>query len=174
MNSQEELYQALNEKTDIIFKYLIKIGASTKDAEDIVQEALYKLLLYIDSIDATKAYSWLFKVAINQYYDLCRKQKKEIHTSFENLEFVDESFLPEDFVRQGEMRQEIEFVLNQLPPLHKQLLLLKYEMELSYADIAALLNLNNGTLKTYLFRARKAFKELYEKEFDWYDREQKR
>lgn len=174
MNSQEELYQALNEKTDIIFKYLIKIGASTKDAEDIVQEALYKLLLYIDSIDATKAYSWLFKVAINQYYDLCRKQKKEIHTSFENLEFVDESFLPEDFVRQGEMRQEIEFVLNQLPPLHKQLLLLKYEMELSYADIAALLNLNNGTLKTYLFRARKAFKELYEKEFDWHDREQKR
>lgn len=174
MNSQEELYQALNEKTDIIFKYLIKIGASTKDAEDIVQEALYKLLLYIDSIDATKAYSWLFKVAINQYYDLCRKQKKEIHTSFKNLEFVDESFLPEDFVRQGEMRQEIEFVLNQLPPLHKQLLLLKYEMELSYADIAALLNLNNGTLKTYLFRARKAFKELYEKEFDWHDREPKR
>lgn len=174
MNSQEELYYALNEKTDIIFKYLIKIGASTGDAEDIVQEALYKLLLYIDSIDATKAYSWLFKVAINHYYDLCRKQKKEIHTSFENLEFVDESFLPEDFVRQGEMRQEIEFVLNQLPPLHKQLLLLKYEMELSYADIAALLNLNNGTLKTYLFRARKAFKELYEKELDRHDREQKR
>lgn len=174
MNSQEELYQALNEKTDIIFKYLIKIGASKRDAEDIVQEALYKLLLYIDSIDSTKAYSWLFKVAINHYYDLCRKQKKEIHTSFENLEFVDESFLPEDFVRQGEMRQEIEFVLNQLPPLHKQLLLLKYEMDLSYADIAALLNLNNGTLKTYLFRARKAFKELYEKELDRHDREQKR
>lgn len=174
MSSQEELYQALNERTDVIFKYLIKIGASTGDAEDIVQEALYKLLLYIDSIDATKAYSWLFKVAINHYYDLCRKQKKEIHTSFENLEFVDESFLPEDFVRQGEMRQEIEFVLNQLPPLHKQLLLLKYEMELSYADIAVLLNLNNGTLKTYLFRARKAFKELYEKELDRHDREQQR
>lgn len=170
MNSQEELYSAIQEKTVIIFKYLVKSGASKNDAEDIVQEALYKLMLYIDSIDPNKAYSWLFRVAINQYYDLYRKQKKEIHTTFENLEFVDESFLPEDYVRQGEMRKEIEFVLDQLPPLQKQLLLLKYEMELSYAEIAAILDLNAGTLKTYLFRARKAFKELYIKELDKHGR----
>lgn len=164
MNSQTELIKALHKKADIIFKYLIKIGANKGDAEDIVQESLYKLMLYIDSINPAKAYSWLFRVAINQYYDLCRKQNKEVHTSFEHLEFIDESFLPEDVVSQGEMRKEILAVLNQLPPLQKQLLLLKYEMELSYAEIAELLNLNAGTLKTYLFRARQTFKERYKKE----------
>lgn len=164
MNPREELMAALHGKTDIIFKYLVKIGASKSDAEDTVQEAVYRLMLYIDSVDGTKAYSWLFRVAVNHYYDLCRKQKKEIHTTFENLEFVDDSFLPEDFVRQGEMRTEIEQVLDQLPPLQKQLLLMKYEMELSYAEISEMLDLNLGTLKTYLFRARKAFKEQYEKE----------
>lgn len=164
MNPREELMAALHGKTDIIFKYLVKIGASKSDAEDTVQEAVYRLMLYIDTVDAAKAYSWLFRVAVNHYYDLCRKQKKEIHTTFENLEFVDDSFLPEDFVRQGEMRSEIEQVLDQLPPLQKQLLLMKYEMELSYAEISEMLDLNSGTLKTYLFRARKAFKEQYEKE----------
>lgn len=164
MNPREELMAALHGKTDIIFKYLVKIGASKSDAEDTVQEAVYRLMLYIDSVDGTKAYSWLFRVAVNHYYDLCRKQKKEIHTTFENLEFVDDSFLPEDFVRQGEMRSEIEQVLDQLSPLQKQLLLMKYEMELSYAEISEMLDLNLGTLKTYLFRARKAFKEQYEKE----------
>lgn len=171
MNPQEELYIALQEKTGIIFKYLLKMGASVRDAEDIVQEALYKFLLYIDSVDPTKAYSWLFRVSINQYYDLCRKQKKEIHASFNNLEFVDESFLPEDFIQQNEMKKEIQLVLDQLPTLQKQLLLLKYEMELSYAEMAELLDINTGTLKTYLFRARKTFKELYRKEQEKYGRQ---
>lgn len=170
MNPREELMAALHGKTDIIFKYLVKIGASKSDAEDTVQEAVYRLMLYIDSVDGTKAYSWLFRVAVNHYYDLCRKQKKEIHTTFENLEFVDDSFLPEDFIRQGEMRSEIEQVLDQLPPLQKQLLLMKYEMELSYAEISEMLDLNLGTLKTYLFRARKAFKEQYEKEMARHER----
>ncbi|RKD69595.1 RNA polymerase sigma-70 factor (ECF subfamily) [Sinobaca qinghaiensis] len=164
MHSQEEFVRALHKKTDVIYKYLVKIGAAPKDAEDIVQESLYKLMLYIDSIDPTKAYSWLFRVAINQYYDLCRRQNKEIQTSFEHLEFVDDSFLPEDFVAQDEMRKEIQVTLDQLPPLQKQLLLLKYEMELSYADMAELLNLNPGTVKTYLFRARQTFKKRYKKE----------
>jgi RNA polymerase sigma-70 factor (ECF subfamily) len=171
LNPQEELYIALQEKTGIIFKYLLKIGAGTRDAEDIVQEALYKFMLYIDSVDPQKAYSWLFRVSINQYYDLCRKQKKEMHASFDNLEFVDESFLPEDFIQQNEMKKEIQVVLDQLPTLQKQLLLLKYEMELSYAEMAELLDLNTGTIKTYLFRARKTFKELYRKEQEKYDRQ---
>ena len=171
MNPQEELYIALQEKTGIIFKYLLKMGASVRDAEDIVQEALYKFMLYIDSVDPTKAYSWLFRVSINQYYDLCRKQKKEMHASFDNLEFVDETFLPEDFIQQNEMKKEIQVVLDQLPTLQKQLLLLKYEMELSYAEMAELLDLNTGTIKTYLFRARKTFKELYRKEQEKYDRQ---
>ena len=171
MNPQEELYIALQEKTGIIFKYLLKMGASARDAEDIVQEALYKFMLYIDSVDPTKTYSWLFRVSINQYYDLCRKQKKEMHASFDNLEFVDESFLPEDFIQQNEMKKEIQVVLDQLPTLQKQLLLLKYEMELSYAEMAELLDLNTGTIKTYLFRARKTFKELYRKEQEKYGRQ---
>jgi RNA polymerase sigma-70 factor (ECF subfamily) len=44
------------------------------------------------------------------------------------------------------------------------LLFLKYELELSYDDIAEMLDLNLGTLKTYLFRARKSFKEVYRRE----------
>jgi RNA polymerase sigma factor (sigma-70 family) len=170
LNWEEDLNKILQEKTGIIFKYLIKIGADPRDAEDIIQEALYKFISYIDSIDSKKAYSWLFRVALNQYYDLCRKQQKQINVSFENFDFVDESPLPEEYVRQHEMRKEIQVILDQLTPLYKQLLLLKYELELSYEEIAEMLDLNLGTLKTYLFRARKTFKELYRREQTKHDR----
>jgi DNA-directed RNA polymerase specialized sigma24 family protein len=72
--------------------------------------------LYIDSIDSNKTSSWLFRVAINLYYDLCRKQKRQISISFENMNFADNSLLPDDFVQQNEMRDEINQVLNQLKP----------------------------------------------------------
>lgn len=170
MSQKEELYIVLQEKIGIIFKYLIKIGANPRDAEDIIQEALYKLILYIDSVEPTKAYSWLFRVAINQYYDLSCKQQREVILSFDNFEFVDDSVLPEDYVQQTEMRKEIQDILNQLSPLHKQLILLKYVIGLSYEEIAEMLELNLGTLKTYLFRARNSFKELYRKEKEKYDR----
>lgn len=170
MSPREELYRALQGKTDIIFKYLVKMGANQRDAEDIVQESLYKLMLYIESINPNKAYSWLFRVSVNQYYDLCRKQKKDVRIAFENLDFADDSFLPQEQVEQSEMRREIEFILDQLPPLQKQLLLLKYELELSYAEISGLLDLNIGMVKTYLFRARKAFKERYREEQRKYDK----
>ncbi|ETT80746.1 sigma factor [Viridibacillus sp. FSL R5-0477] len=98
MSGHDELYIVLQEKTATIFKYLIKNGANPRDAEDIIQESIYKFILNIDSVDPNKAYSWLFRVAINHYYDLCRKQKREVNISFDHFELVDDSLLPEDYV----------------------------------------------------------------------------
>lgn len=174
MKQEEELNLVLQEKSGIIFKYLIKLGANPRDAEDIVQEALYKFILYIDSVDPNKSFSWLFRVAINQYYDLCRKQQKHILVSFENFEIVDDTLLPEEYIHQSEMKKEIRVILDQLTPLHKQLILLKYELDLSYEEIAEILDLNLGTLKTYLFRARKNFREIYRREQAKHERLQSR
>ncbi|WP_245831887.1 RNA polymerase sigma factor [Oceanobacillus senegalensis] len=164
MKLNADLQEMLQEKSEIIFKYLVKIGAAPSDAEDIIQEALYKFILYMDSIDSNKAYSWLFRVSLNRYYDLCRKQKRNVRVSMENVELVDESLLPEEFIQQDERNKEIQDLLNQLTPLHKQLLLLKYDLELSYQEIAEMLDLNIGTLKTYLYRARESFKQKYRRE----------
>ncbi|MFX3673208.1 MAG: hypothetical protein ACE3JQ_02000 [Paenisporosarcina sp.] len=88
MNQKADLYKIYQEKTVIIFKYLIKIVANPRDAEDIIREALYKFILYIDSVDFEKAFSLLFRFI--QYYDFCHKQQK----IFKNFEFIDGSVLP--------------------------------------------------------------------------------
>ncbi|WP_404810040.1 RNA polymerase sigma factor [Metabacillus halosaccharovorans] len=46
---------------------------------------------------------------------------------------------------------------------------MKYDMELSYEEIAEMLDLNPGTLKTYLYKAREAFKEIYRRELEKYE-----
>lgn len=60
-----------------LYSYLIKQGANQETAKDIVQEAVCKLLLHLESIDTDKYKSWLFKVAINLYYDHLRSLSKE-------------------------------------------------------------------------------------------------
>lgn len=54
---------------------------------------------------------------------------------------------------------EVNNVLNSLNEKYSSLLIFKYEMDLSYKEIAALLGLNEAVVKTYLYRARNKFKE---------------
>lgn len=153
------LYELLQPKLNEIRKYLIRLGASPTDAEDLVQEAVYKAFLYIDSIEDDKFSAWLYKVAINQYYDLCRR-KKWITIPIDTMEIPD-SELPEDSLLIQEKKEEVEVVLNQLIPLHKQLLIMKYEMELPYKEIAKLLGMRMEHVKAALYQARQQFKKKY-------------
>ncbi|WP_246168288.1 RNA polymerase sigma factor [Paenibacillus antarcticus] len=116
-----QLQQALQPKIAEIKKYLIRLGATPPDAEDIVQDTVYKAFLYIETIETNKFSAWLYKVAINRYYDLCRRNKW-IQVPIDSVEVAD-SDLPEDHLLQKEKRAEIEYVLSEILPHHKQLLI---------------------------------------------------
>lgn len=59
------------------------------------------------------------------------------------------------------MNHEISLILERIQEIYKQLLLLKYELELSYKEIALLLGMKEETIRTYLFRARKEFQKKW-------------
>ncbi|MGO4106364.1 sigma-70 family RNA polymerase sigma factor [Paenibacillus sp. YAF4_2] len=113
-----------------IQRYLIRLGATRADAEDIVQDTVYKGLLYLDSIVPDKFSAWLYRVALNRYYDLLRK-KKRIQWSIDE-DVVGGSEIPEEILLRNEQREEIEHVLESLSSIFKQLIILKYELDLRY------------------------------------------
>lgn len=152
----------LQPKMAEIRRYLIRLGAGDADAEDIVQDTVYKALLYLDAIDERKFSAWLYKVAINRYFDYCRRQKRYSYSGGEVEEHpAREQELPEAVLLRRERKEEVEGVLARLNPVNKQLILLKYEMELSYKEISALLGISEGTVKATLYRARQQFQQLY-------------
>lgn len=162
----ETLESLLINEMKVIFKYLIKIGAKKEDAEDIVQDTIYKAIINIDSINEGKIVSWLFKVSINSYYNLYNKNKKQnkyvialddaMSTKLVNDTFTEEQVLNEEY------REYVNKALNLLKPSYKNLLVLKYFMSLSYKDISNLLDISEDKVKTYLYRARNKFKEVWE------------
>ncbi|NQX46234.1 RNA polymerase sigma factor [Paenibacillus tritici] len=158
----KDMERVLQPKLAEIRRYLIRLGAEASDAEDIVQDTVYKALLYLESIDEHKFSAWLYKVAINRYFDYCRKQKRYLYSGEEVEEHpAQEQELPEAVLLRRERKEEIEGVLARLNPVNKQLILMKYEMDLSYKEISSLLGISEATVKATLYRARQQFQQLY-------------
>lgn len=161
-NKVSDIERLYKEKSDIIYKYLLKIGCSNEDAKDIVQHAFFKAIENMIHLNERNVSAWLFKVSINKYYDLCRKQKRypSVVTD-ENImiHLIEED--GEDILIKKENKQEVEEILDELSPIHKNLMLLKYDVELSYSQIASMLDMKEETVKTYLYRARNDFKRKW-------------
>lgn len=150
------------EKSNIIYKYLLKIGCSKEDAKDIVQDTFSKAIENLIYLNEKNISAWLFKVSLNKYYDLCRNEKRHpVMVIDENLiiNLVEED--SETFLTQKENKQEVEALLEELSPIHKNLIVMKYDLGLSYFQIASMLDMKEETVKTYLYRARNDFKKRW-------------
>lgn len=162
--NKDSLENLLMNEMKIIYKYLIKLGASKEDAEDIVQEALCKAIVNIHHIKDEKIKAWLFKVSINSYYNLYNKKKLRDHVLSFNDQLANEltgDILDEEVLIK-ERRLYIQKTFDQLKPSYRELLNLKYLMDYSYKEISDLLGMDESKVKTYLYRARNNFKQLWE------------
>lgn len=143
------------------------------DLSDLTQEALVRMSKAIKKLkNPEKFNSWLNQIIHNLFYDSLRKKnrKKEISISNpllveEESEFsqclIDEKKTPDENYSSCELKQKINQAINDLPPLFKTIILLREIDGMSYEEISDLTNLNIGTVKSRIARARlKLQKEL--------------
>lgn len=155
--------QLLLSHAEVVFKYLLKMGATKEDAEDVVQEAIIKTIECLTTIQSENLRAWLFKVALNRYYTMYNKQKRMTSLGEEDIEKL-KSALDDVELQflQKEQNSKVVEALQELQPVFQQLLLMKYDMDLSYKEIASILAVSESHVKTYLQRARKTFKKQWE------------
>ncbi|WML58714.1 RNA polymerase sigma factor [Neobacillus sp. PS2-9] len=160
---ENELTHLLMQQARIVFKYLMKLGASKEDAEDIIQGSLEKAVIYIDSIEKDKLTAWLIRVSINQYYNNYKKNKRQrtLQLDEQLTSTLIQSDLLEDQLLAKESAREITKVLDLMSDSFRTLLIFKYMMELSYQEISMILDMPEKQVKTYLYRARLKFKQLW-------------
>lgn len=155
--------QLLLAHAKIVFKYLIKIGATKEDTEDITQETIIKTIECLQQVERDKMRAWMFKVAIHRYYLLYNKNKTLVALNEEDLEKLKPIIENvEVTLLTKEVANELLETLQKLPPVFQQLLILKYYKEFSYKEISDILSIKETNVKTYLQRARKSFKKIWE------------
>ncbi|WP_066305805.1 RNA polymerase sigma factor [Bacillus sp. FJAT-29814] len=148
----------------MIYFYLKKNGCSHEDAEDIVQESYMKYIAYSSGVPSDKALAYIFAISMNEFKKMLRKNGKEQAISIDDHHFWNKFTNDQDTessVLSLETNDEIAHTLELIQEVYKQLLLLKYELDLSYKEIALLLGMKEETVRTYLFRARKEFQKKW-------------
>lgn len=72
---KDDIYRLIKKDLSLIYKYLISIGASKEDSEDIIQETFIKTYENIDILIDGNIKAWMLKVSINKFYTLYKKSK---------------------------------------------------------------------------------------------------
>jgi RNA polymerase sigma-70 factor (ECF subfamily) len=144
-----------------VMYFLQKNGATKHEAEDILQDSFYKILTLSEVLQAEEMKPWLYKVAINQFYDL-KKTSKRRREILEQAAATDEPAVtnPELEELGTEASARILEVIDQLKPDYREILLLKYYENLSYDEISVILDISIGGVKKKLDRARKSARNL--------------
>ena len=166
--SKEILTELYEKQAKIIYRYLLKYGCRKEEAEEIVQESFIKAIQYIDGVDERKISSWIFKVALNTYRNYLKRKTVITELSIDGGGFFSRLAAEGDFTEDilgYESANSVRDCLSSLKEGYKDLLILKYELELSYKEIGRLLGLSEATVKTYLYRARNEFKRLWREEY---------
>lgn len=156
----------LNRELNIVYKYLLKKGVPHIDAQDAVQETALKYIKLSDTIRSSKVRSWLIRVALNYHYDQCRKNKKYHFNLDEHSGEPESTETPEALVISKERARELSSILNQLKPFYAEILLLKYQSNFTYEEIAIILGISIGAVKINLYRARKKLLKCLEEARD--------
>ncbi len=142
------------------------------EAEDVSQEVFIKMYRALDHFrkDA-KMSSWLYQIAVNTSIDSLRRKKAKPHINVEDLDQVgvrEQSLAsaspeanPERRAVASIMQRHIDQALDKITPQERAVFVMRHYNEFKIREIADVLDVSSGTVKSLLFRAlKKLRKEL--------------
>lgn len=174
-DGRESAFRELLERYEKpVFSLVYRMVRDRSLSEDLAQEAFVKAFHALDSFNPDyKFSSWMFKIANNLTIDHLRKKKLDTvsidgsphATGGEDRERTrlsvpasDES--PEEYAENRELGGQIENAIGQLRPEYRTAILLRHVEGHSYDEVAEIMELPLGTVKTYIHRARSELREL--------------
>jgi RNA polymerase sigma-70 factor (ECF subfamily) len=165
----DELYQRF---ATVVFNLCARLAHSTEDAEDLAQEVFLRIHRHFGNFDGRAALkTWIYRVTLNHCRSkLARKRffflpiKDEVDDETESgVLLEDPSRDPQELLLAQDASERIERALKALKPAFREAVILRDLEGLSYEEIAELLQVNLGTVRSRIARGREGLRLLIEK-----------
>ncbi len=161
---QRDFNEEILPHLDAMYNFALRLTADPNDAEDLVQDTIVKAYRFFDSYEkGTNAKAWLFRILKNSYINTYRKKSKkpnqvdydEVATFYETIrdERTDTSDLEDRMFREL-IDDHISKALDQLPEDFRTVVLLCDVEGFTYEEIANMLDVPIGTIRSRLHRGR--------------------
>jgi len=162
----------INNTEYLVAQIVCKMICNAEDRKDLAQEIYLKVYKNLKGFRfQSRLSTWVAQIAYNACFDQLRKKQLvpgELTTDDEEEDsrgYAEETTF---LIEQKELVSILNKGIQQLPPVYQTLITLYHKEEMSYAEITEITGLPEGTVKSYLFRARKTLKETlalnYQKE----------
>lgn len=156
--------QLVRRYQDRLYNALVQSLGAWDEAQDVVQDSFVQAFLKLHSFQGqSKFYTWLYRIAFNTAASGRRRQRPNLsleqsrdHGGPEPL-FAGEA--PQDRLLQTERVEQVQRALGTLTEDHRTILVLREIDGLAYEEIAEILELPVGTVRSRLFRARMQLRE---------------
>ena len=152
-----------------LYHVCYRMLGSREEAQDIAQEAFVRAYSNLHTFDQKRKFStWIFRIATNLCIDRIRKKKPDysLDAQVPGTEGLDmysqiaaDDDLPEKEVERLETRQRVQYEIGRLPEKYRSVITLRYMEELPLQEIADILDIPLGTVKTRVHRGRDALRK---------------
>ena len=169
-NDQEFYRLAFENYYNKIYKTVYLMTRDPELTLDIVQESFLKMFTNINQLrEPAKLKAWLYTIAINKAKEALRKKNRNNKlvsiidniakiVSFSKPLWNQNLYLPEDNIMRKELEEYLVKAINEINENYKEVIILRYYLDLSEKEIAKLLDINPGIVKSRLNRAKTKIK----------------
>ncbi len=161
-----------------VYNAALRVLGNREDALEVAQDAFVRVYKNVRKFKWNCSFqTWLYTIVLNLARTRYRKNIRRgqyVKVSLDNplkhddgkettMEIADETLSPERQARRGEIRREIQAGLNALKPDLREIVVLRHVEGLSYEEIAGILQIAEGTVKSRLHRAREELQKLLQR-----------
>jgi RNA polymerase sigma-70 factor (ECF subfamily) len=174
----EDAYEILIQRyQQPVYSLVCRLMNDPSDAPDIVQEVFLKVFRNIGAFRGNSSLkTWIYRIAVNEAYNhrrwFCRHQRQEVAFGSEEGTpnyvggMTDAGRSPYEQAADRETRALVEQALEKLNPKFRAAVVLRDIEDLSYEDIATVLDVSLGTVKSRIMRGREALRKILEGRLD--------
>lgn len=145
-----------------LYNFCLRMLGQTEDAADVAQETFVQLYSNLGRLDERESIApWLFRVARNRCIDVIRRRRTvplgapdDSGEGLVQLEPVDDEPLPDELAERADLQQLLARAIATLPPAYAEVVALRYAGDRSFAEIAAVLNCDEGAARVRFHRAK--------------------
>jgi RNA polymerase sigma-70 factor (ECF subfamily) len=168
----EEAYEALISRyQQPVYNLVYRLLNDPSDASDVVQDVFFKIFRNISDFRSESSLkTWVYRIAVNEAYNhrrwFVRHRLQEVgleaggegQLSYSEV-IADRGRSPFDLAANRQARQLIEEALTELNPVFRTAVVLRDMEDLSYEEIADILQVSLGTVKSRIVRGREALRQ---------------
>ncbi|MGE4498161.1 MAG: sigma-70 family RNA polymerase sigma factor [Deferribacterales bacterium] len=148
-----------------LFSTVLHMVKNRELAEDIVQESFLRAFRKLDTLNnRSQFYPWIKRIALNMALNHFEKEKRvlDVETDEDESSFFENiasGESPEELTLKEEMKRYVRMFVDSLPDRLRVVIILREVEDMSYEEIAEMLNIPLGTVRSRLFNARNIIKE---------------